>query len=37
MAGNYKLTYNVDIVFCIDATGSMDNVINIVKENALHF
>ena len=37
MAGNYKVTYNVDIVFCIDATGSMDNVINIVKENALHF
>ena len=37
MASNFKLTYNVDIVFCIDATGSMDNVINIVKDNALHF
>lgn len=37
MANNYKITYNVDLVFCIDATGSMDNVINIVKNNALNF
>ncbi|MDD6268531.1 MAG: VWA domain-containing protein [Oscillospiraceae bacterium] len=38
MASNYhRLTYTVDIVFCIDSTGSMDNVIDIVKENALHF
>ena len=35
MAGNYKLTYNVDMVFCIDCTESMDNVLNIVKERAL--
>jgi len=37
MASNYQLTYNVDIVFVIDATGSMDNVIQMVKDNALHF
>jgi len=37
MASNFKITYNVDLVFCIDATGSMDNVINIVKNNALNF
>lgn len=37
MASNYKITYNVDMVFCIDCTGSMDNVIEIVKNNALSF
>ncbi len=37
MASNYKITYNVDMVFCIDATGSMGNVIDMVKDNALHF
>lgn len=37
MASNYKLTYNVDMVFCIDCTGSMDNIIDIVKKNALNF
>lgn len=37
MANNYKITYNVDMVFCIDCTGSMDNVIDIVKNNALNF
>jgi len=37
MGSNYKVTYNVDLVFCIDSTGSMDNVINIVKENAINF
>ena len=37
MASNYKLTYNVDMVFCIDCTGSMDNIIDIVKNNALNF
>ncbi len=37
MAGNYKLTYNVDLVFCIDATGSMDNIIDIIKNNAMNF
>lgn len=37
MASNYKMTYNVDMVFCIDCTGSMDNIIEIVKNNALNF
>ena len=37
MASNYKLTYNVDMVFCIDATGSMDSIIDMVKQNALNF
>ena len=37
MAGNYKMTYNVDLVFCIDATGSMDKLIDTVKNNALNF
>lgn len=37
MAGNTKLTYNVDIVFCIDCTESMDNLLNIVKAKALSF
>lgn len=37
MNSNYKLTYNVDMVFCIDATGSMDGVIEMVKNNALNF
>lgn len=37
MQGGYKITYNVDIVFCIDATGSMENVLDIVKNNALNF
>ena len=31
----YKLTYNVDMVFCIDSTGSMRHVIDFVKKNAL--
>ncbi len=33
----FKVTYNVDMVFCIDATGSMGGVIDMVKNNALHF
>lgn len=37
MGNNYKITYNVDMVFCIDSTGSMDNIINIVKNNAIRF
>ena len=37
MASNYKISYNVDMVFCIDCTGSMDNIIEIVKNNALNF
>lgn len=37
MAGNYKMTYGVDLVFCIDATMSMDPVLDTVKNNALNF
>lgn len=37
MASNYQLTYNVDMVFCIDCTGSMGSIIEIVKNNALNF
>ena len=40
----HKQSYTVDMVFCIDATGSMeddtglqDKIINMVKKNALHF
>lgn len=33
---SYKLTYHVDMVFCIDATGSMRHVIEFVKKNALN-
>ena len=32
----FKVTYNVDMVFCIDATGSMGSVIDMVKDNAIH-
>lgn len=31
------LNYNVDIVFCIDCTESMDNVLNIIKAKAISF
>lgn len=37
MASNLKMTYNVDMVFCIDCTASMSNVIELVKTNALDF
>lgn len=41
MASNYKyknaLAYEVDVVFCIDATMSMDPILNKVKDNALNF
>lgn len=37
MSSNYKITYNVDMVFCIDATGSMRGIIKMVKTNALNF
>lgn len=37
MIGDSRLTYNVDIVFCIDCTESMDNVIEIVKNRAICF
>lgn len=36
MASNYKIRFNVDMAFCIDVTGSMDNIIEIVKNNALN-
>ena len=32
---NHSLNYNVDLVFCIDSTGSMEHIIDIVKNNAL--
>lgn len=37
MASNYSGKYDVDIVMCIDATGSMGPLINMVKANALSF
>lgn len=37
MASNYKLTYGVDLVFCIDTTMSMKPILGIVKNNALNF
>ena len=37
MGSNYKMKYNVDIVFVIDATGSMSDLIDIVKNNAINF
>ena len=37
MGSNYKLTYGVDLVFCIDVTMSMDHVLDTVKNNALRF
>lgn len=36
MGSNYKIKYNIDMVFCIDATGSMDNIIELVQNNALN-
>ncbi len=37
MASNYKLSYGVDLVFCIDTTMSMDPILDTVKKNALNF
>ena len=37
MASNYSMKYNVDIVMCIDVTGSMDGILDLVKRNALNF
>lgn len=39
MGSNYrnKMTYEVDLVFCIDATMSMDPILDKVKENVLNF
>ena len=34
---NQGLKYNVDIVFCIDVTGSMHGILETVKTNALRF
>jgi hypothetical protein len=34
---NQGLKYNVDIVFCIDVTGSMHGILDTVKEKALKF
>lgn len=34
---NFSFDYNVDMVFCIDATGSMGGLIDKVKNNALNF
>ena len=34
--GNYVSSYSVDMVFVIDATGSMGSVIKMVKKNALN-
>lgn len=36
MRSNFKLTYNVDLVLCIDATYSMEHIIDTVKKNALN-
>ena len=36
-ANDYQMNYNVDMVFCIDTTGSMYPVLNMVKQNALNF
>ncbi|MBR6107131.1 MAG: VWA domain-containing protein [Oscillospiraceae bacterium] len=37
MGSNFKATYHVDLVFVIDATGSMTDLIDLVKTNALNF
>lgn len=37
MASNYRVSYSVDMVFVIDATGSMEPILDLVKKNALSF
>ena len=37
MASNYSLKYNVDIVMCIDGTGSMDGILDTVSQHAAIF
>ena len=37
MPSNFALKYYVDIVFCVDATGSMRPVLDEVKNGILHF
>lgn len=32
----FQLSYNVDLVLCIDATESMDSILDIVKDNAVN-
>ena len=36
-SSNYKISYNVDLVFCIDCMGSMSGLLDMVKQNALSF
>lgn len=36
-ASNYKISYSVDLVFCIDCTGSMTGLLDMVKNNAITF
>ncbi|MBQ9165377.1 MAG: VWA domain-containing protein [Oscillospiraceae bacterium] len=36
-SNQHRITYAVDLVFCIDATQSMDHIIEVVKNNALNF
>ncbi|MDD3219249.1 MAG: VWA domain-containing protein [Lachnospiraceae bacterium] len=36
-ANDYNITYSVDMVFCIDTTGSMYPILGTVKKNALNF
>ena len=33
----YRMTYDVDLVFCIDATMSMDPILDKVKMNTMDF
>ena len=37
MTTKYKLTYNIDIVFCIDRNKSMAKTFDIVKESVPSF
>ena len=37
MGSNFGAKYNVDICMCIDATGSMGPLLDLVKSNALSF
>lgn len=37
MSDTSLITYNVDIVMCIDCTWSMDPILSVVKQNALNF
>ena len=37
MGSNTRFKYEVDLVFCIDATMSMYPILDTVKENALDF